>query len=271
MRLSPTRMGAGVAAVAIAMTAIPASASTSPCFDPSAVQSARIHDLRVMLMVNSLKCRARSPATLRSYGQLMEDRYDDFAQHADLVQASLADRYGPAEGRAVFDDYETRIGNYHSGVRPSRELCEDTAAWIDLAAKADHGELQTLSRLMTSRAIPVCRSAQVAGATQLEAQVAQVAELGTIYDTVPVPPPSRIVSRQTVRAPLQDARMEDGVPTYDSPGAGIDTAPVRIERVAPAPGTALAAADAPVAPGPVRAGNLRPRCSCRRAARFAGR
>ncbi|MGB7369778.1 hypothetical protein, partial [Erythrobacter sp.] len=145
----------------MATSAVSASASSYPCFDEDAVQSARIHDLRVMLMVNALKCRQLSPTTLRSYGQLVEDRYDEFAEHAQFVQTSMIDRHGPRVGRSAFDSYETRIGNYHSDVRASVELCNDTAAFIDLASRANHAELETLSKLMTNRSIEVCTARAV--------------------------------------------------------------------------------------------------------------
>lgn len=221
MRLLPTRLGAGIAAVAMATTAVSASANTYPCFDEDAVQSARIHDLRVMLMVNALKCRELAPSTLHSYGQLVEARYDEFAEHAEFVEASLVDRHGPRMGRAAFDDYETRIGNYHSGVRPSRELCANTAAFINLAGKADHADLETLSRLMTNRDIAVCAAPR-----------SDAFEMSATYDARPaqrLPKTSEVVPpRQghTAQAP----QMVDGIPTYDAPGSGVDTAPEPIEE-----------------------------------------
>jgi len=226
VRLLPTRLGAGIAAVAFATSGISASANSYPCFEEGTVQSARIHDLRIMLMVNALKCRETAPTTLRSYGQLIESRYDEFSEHAEFVEASMVDRHGPHAGRAAFDDYETRIGNYHSDVRPSIELCNDTAAFIDLASRADHAELETLSKLATNRDIPVCAAPREvtfddAAAYRAPAQQA----LPNIREVVP----PREASRSAVaRAP----QVVDGVPTYAAPGTGVDTQPEPLERAA---------------------------------------
>ncbi len=224
MRLLPTKMGAGIAAVAMATSAVSASANTYPCFEEEAVQSARIHDLRVMLMVNSLKCRELSPTTLRSYGQLVEARYDEFAEHAEFVHASLVDRHGPRVGRAAFDNYETRIGNYHSGVRPSTELCTDTAAFIDLASRADHGELEMLSKLMTNRDIEVCAAPRASAYDMTATYEARTeARLPNIRKVVP--------PREPARAPVVSAQqVVDGVPTYTAPGTGVDTQPEPLEQ-----------------------------------------
>ena len=156
MRLLPTNTLAGAVCAALVATAAPAHASAFPCFDDAAMQSARIHDLKVNLMVNALKCREVDPMTLRSYGQLLEKRSNEFAGHGLRVKKSLEQRFGARQGTAMFDDYETRIGNYHSGTRPSMEKCDDTAAFIRLANRANSAELETLSRLVTNRGIRAC-------------------------------------------------------------------------------------------------------------------
>ncbi len=215
MKPLPTRLGAGVAAVAMAMTAVPASANAFPCFDESTVQSARIHDLRVMLMVNALKCREIAPTTLRAYGSLLEDRYGEFAEHSALVQDDLIARFGPRTGQSAFDDYETRIGNYHSGVRASRDLCADTATHIALASRADHGELEMLSKLTTNRSIATCAVARTPEPDRMPRL--------TTRNVVPA-----TGSRRSAVV-IDEPEMVDGIPTYNTPGIGIDTAPEPME------------------------------------------
>ncbi|MEL7218075.1 MAG: hypothetical protein AAGK01_06550, partial [Pseudomonadota bacterium] len=165
MNLLPTRMGAAIAAVALVTSAVPAQASAFPCFDTNDMQSARIHDLRVMLMVNALKCRQLSPATLRQYGRFLEERSDEMSVHGDKIEQSLVARYGPEQGRVAFNDYETRIGNYHAGTQPTRELCDDVSTFMKLASRANHAELETLSKLATNRAISTCLVPQETGYT----------------------------------------------------------------------------------------------------------
>ncbi|MEM9502103.1 MAG: hypothetical protein AAF941_09680 [Pseudomonadota bacterium] len=249
MHFLPTKVGAGVVAAALVASAVPANASSLPCFDEAAMQSARIHDFRVMLMVSALKCRSVSPMTLRSYGTLLDSRSDELAFHGEKVESSLVARYGLSQGRTAFNDYETRIGNYHSGVRVTPELCDDVNAFIKLASRANHAELEMLSKLATNRKIDECYvSDRVAfdgaASTELVAPVAAPAPL-------PVAEPA--ISTEV-------PQMVDGIPTYMTPGSGPSTTPEPLPNVAvaelaapdpaPAPATPAALVESAQAPAP---------------------
>jgi hypothetical protein len=184
------------------------------------MQSARIHDLNVMLMVNSLKCRDLLPRTFSAYGRLQDNRWQEFGFHADEVRATLLDRYGPRGGEAAFDDYETRIGNYHSGAVASPGLCRDIEAFIRLAERANHGELEALSKLVTNRSIDRCRAPLLEPA--VEARRERAAEPAQIA----------VASAPQLReAPAEEPVMVDGIPTYNTPGTGPDTQPEPLEVV----------------------------------------
>lgn len=209
------RTGFGAAAVALVSLNPAAQAAEFPCFDEPALQSARIHDLRVMLMVNALKCRLLRPQTLRSYGDLMDQRGDELTDHSRQVRDAMVDRYGMAMGEIAYNRYETELANYHSIPDPSQRQCDDVAAYINLAARADHGELATLSRLATSRAIDVCLTPL--SRSDAMAQTKPLAQPAPAAMTRPVPP-----------AP--EPELVDGIPTYSVPGTGPDTAPEPIEK-----------------------------------------
>lgn len=272
MRLLPTkplgRLVCGALALpAMMLSSTAAHAASYPCFDDAAMQSARIHDLRMNLMVNSLKCRSIAPQTLSTYGRLLNSRADEFAAHGSAVKASFVQRYGARQGAATFDDYETRLSNFHSGTKATRGSCEDTAAAIRLASRANNDELATLSRLVTNRGIRACAVSPSAQSVGLQAPA-----------TYPIAAPAPV----TVRGPRMDAswppqdtaaprvetanvlpagapagvpidaprgsgmapRMVDGVETY-GPGQGPDTRPEPVEQLDPA--TSVAAAPTPAA------------------------
>ncbi len=223
MRLIPTNPLAGLVGASLIAAATfahpPAHASGFPCFDDAAMQSARIHDLKVSLMVNALKCREVNPMTLRGFGQLLDQRSGEFAGHEIAVKRSLEGRFGPSQAAAMFDDYETRIGNYHAGVSPSREVCEDTAAVIRLASRASSAELETLAQLVTNRGIRAC---------PVERPVELAATPAITVREAPRPAP-RPVPRPAMTQPSE---IVDGIPTYSTPGTGPTSAPVPLERVA---------------------------------------
>ncbi|MEQ5788618.1 hypothetical protein J3454_12005 [Erythrobacter sp. NFXS35] len=181
------------------------------------MQSARIHDLRVMLMVNALKCRTRHPQTLRSYGNLLDERGQEFADHNRQVLSAMIDRYGPLQGPGAYNRYETALANYHSMPEPSQRQCEDVAAYISLAARADHAELATLSKLATNRSIDACLT-PLNGADDDE-----LAKLD------PSPEPAMLTQAAAAEGAPE---MVDGIPTYHVPGTGPDTAPEPLEKVA---------------------------------------
>ena len=216
MDLLPRRAGLGAAAAALVSLSIPAEAAELPCFDQSAMQSARIHDLRIMLMVNALKCRTRSPQTLRSYGELLDQRGEELTDHSRQILSALIDKHGPTLGPVVYNRYETAIANYHSFTEPTQRQCDDIAAYINLAGRADHAELETLSRLATNRAIDVCIPPRGA-------------DNATSAEPAMTAPPATLTRASAAEPELE---VVDGIPTYNTPGTGPDTAPKPLETVA---------------------------------------
>ncbi len=210
----PTKLGSAVAAIALVVSASPAHASAFPCFDETDMQSARIHDLRVMLMVNSLKCRQMSPSTLDKYGQFLNQRSDELALHGDKIEQSMVARYGQGQGQQAFNHYETRIGNYHSGSRPTHELCQDVKAFMKLASRANHAELETLSKLATNRSIDTCSVPQQ---TALAAPV-----VAAVIEE------SAATEAKLVEAP----QVVDGIPTYSDAAVAPSSEPEPLETVA---------------------------------------
>jgi len=218
--LPSSRFTAGLAAAALAATAAPAHAYNFPCFEDDLVESARIHDLRVMLMVSALKCRFDNPRTLREYTGLLDQREDEFSHHGQRVREDFIDRLGTGRGNAEFQSYNTVLSNYHSQIQPTRELCADANAFMRLAKRADDTELATLSKLATNRTVRTCAvPMQRAGA-----RFVPPAEASDPFAGVPAP---RWEQPTRERAP----EMVDGVPTYTAPGSLPETQPEPLETV----------------------------------------
>jgi hypothetical protein len=217
MRLLNIRARLGASVALLAALTVPAQAADFPCFQDNAMQSARIHDLQVMLMVNALKCRVRHPETLRTYGVLLEQRGQEFGHHGRQIEASMVKEYGLSQGQVAFHRYETTIANFHSLINPSQRQCEEIATYINLAARADHPELESLSRLITGRAIDVCLTP--IGTSNVQA----------VFEPEPLAPPAVLTSAPAAEPAPQ---IVDGVPTYPVPGTGPDTAAEPLETVA---------------------------------------
>ncbi|MEL7197596.1 MAG: hypothetical protein AAGL10_04700 [Pseudomonadota bacterium] len=236
MPLLRNRTGIGLVAAALCGLASPANATDFPCFDETAMQSARIHDLRIMLMVNALKCRASSPATLREYGQLLDARGKELTRHGEQVMADMIARYGERQGQLAFDRYETQMSNYHSNVQPSREQCEDVQSFIKLAGRANYDEMEILSKLVTNRAMNACivPESNVAFAAPVSAPEPEPAMAApeivdgiptyTAADGVPAsaPEPLETVAVETAAAPAsQEDRLDQAITALDAAAAAL--------------------------------------------------
>ena len=224
MAFPSSRLAAGLSAAALAATAAPAHAYDFPCFDDDMVESARIHDLRVMLMVSALKCRFDSPSTLHEYTDLLDRREGEFSFHGKRVRADFAERLGPRRGESEFQSYNTRLSNYHSKVQPTRELCADSTAFMRLAKRADDAELATLSKLVTNRAVRSC------ALSTGRAQTRFVPPMRERDPFAGLPAPSW---ERAAPAPAREERPQivDGVPTYTAPGSMPQTRPEPLETV----------------------------------------
>ncbi len=134
-----------------------ASANTFfPCYTESEIGSAQIHEMRIALMVDALKCRDVVPASARSFEQLMVQRDGDFQQHAGKLEAQLVERYGARQGRIAFADYETMLGNFHAKGRYTVQTCRNLDAFMRLAERAANTDLRALSEVMPRSAIRAC-------------------------------------------------------------------------------------------------------------------
>ena len=242
------------AAVAVSASSVPASASPFPCFYEEEMQSARIHDLSVMLMVGALNCRDLDPYALRAYGDFAETR-DDVSVHGDNLRNRMIAQYGERDGRASFRAYETRLSNYHSSIRQTPRSCDRLVTFARMAETADHEELATLSKLATNRSLDTCRGSfggaaeyarsadgqdddwADAGDTgvrvhrdQVPPQLAEMERKATelssetypMLDELPVEQPARVASAgsngtadETARADADAARLDAAIAALD--------------------------------------------------------
>lgn len=247
MREFPPKVSAMALALALIVTTAPAQAYSPACFDQADLESARIHDLRIMLMVNSLKCRVAAPSTLGEYRAFEDRRSQDLAVHDDRLEQAMIDRFGPHDGRVAFDRYQSSLSNYHSGFAVTPESCADTAAFIKLASRANHAELETLSKLVTNRTIDTCL-APAASERDEPGELAPRPRNPVVFAAGP-----------RADAPANAPEIVDGVPTYRAPGLApvvIRAPELTVIELPPASPPVAAAAPAPVIPGNAREDKL---------------
>lgn len=165
MKNARTTTRALASAALLAFSAQTVAAEPFPCFHPEEQQSARIHDLQIMLMVGALQCRDRSPRNVARYGDMLSSRDGGMTAHADRLLGRLIEEYGYREGRRIFDAYETSLSNYYADQQLSSALCADFGTYVRMAEDATDAELETLSKLASRRHIATC--AQPLGAARV--------------------------------------------------------------------------------------------------------
>lgn len=127
-----------------------------PCYTEGEIGSAQVHEMRIALMVDALKCRNVMPAAMISYRRLMELRDSDFSHHAGRVEQQLVAQHGPRAGRVAFADYETMLGNYHSLGRYTAQTCRNLDGFLRLVERAANTDLQSLSEVLPRSAVRAC-------------------------------------------------------------------------------------------------------------------
>jgi hypothetical protein len=143
----------------VGMTAAASANAYFPCYTENEIGSAQVHEMRIALMVDALKCRNVLPATMLSYSRLMERRDGDFSHHAGQVERQLVMQHGPRAGRVAFADYETMLGNYHSKGRYSVDTCRNLDGFLRLVERAANTDLQALSEVLPRSAVRACPAA----------------------------------------------------------------------------------------------------------------
>lgn len=200
-----TRVLAALASLG-ACVGMPAGASANsffPCYTEDEIGSAQVHEMRIALMVDALKCRAVVPATMVSYGRLMDARDGDFRLHASNVERQLVAQHGPRAGRVAFADYETMLGNYHSKGRYTVETCRNLDGFLRLVERAANTDLRALSEVLPRSAVRACPMTHAVVTEEVAMAEAPVRiHRGSDMVTAPAPAEPAVATAQEVEEDL---------------------------------------------------------------------
>lgn len=119
----------------------------SGCWKADEQRAAEVHNFQTMLMVGALKCRDRVPAALDGYNSFMSSKRDLIVANQYVLMGHFIREYGDSNGHGAFRDYETHVGNKHSGA-DNLARCEAIGAMSRMAAGASEADLRELARLV---------------------------------------------------------------------------------------------------------------------------
>lgn len=232
----------------VGMTAAASANAYFPCYTESEIGSAQVHEMRIALMVDALKCRNVVPAAMASYDRLMELRGGDFRRYSGQVESQLVAQRGPRAGRVAFADYETMLGNYHSKGRYTVQTCRNLAGFMRLVERAANTDLQALSEVLPRTAVRACPAATYDVAEESVAEVRPVRvhygeqavvaqahaepavateqeveeDLTPLAERVaPITPLAKIDPSSTAPAPARPDRLGEAIKALDSAAAAL--------------------------------------------------
>lgn len=136
------------AVLPLCLLSVSANAALSPdCWKADEQRAAEVHNFQTMLMVGALKCRDRVPASLDGYNAFMGAKRDLIVANQYVLMSHFIREYGDSSGIGAFRDYETRVGNKHSG-SDNLARCEAIGAMGRMAAGASEADLRELARVV---------------------------------------------------------------------------------------------------------------------------
>jgi hypothetical protein len=236
--------------LSVSAHAIPSPGSN--CWKADEQRAAEVHNFQTMLMVGALKCRNSVPAALDGYNSFMSSKRDLIVANQYVLMGHFIREYGDSNGLGAFRDYETRVGNQHSGA-DNLARCEAIGAMSRMAAGASETDLRELAHLVGEDSLrstcPNVAQAEEGLAPTVVATLSSDAKPTLVAGAEPpvVWTTSGLADHDAAPEPVEAVEpvLDDPVPVEVTSTSGTQPKVVTVEAVsAPAPAPAPSAAQA---------------------------
>lgn len=236
--MSKLRMAAGAACCLVALVSGQAAASgDAQCWQSYEVEAARVHDLHVMLMLGSLKCRAANSEIPGKYEAFFEKQHGSLNSYNNILKARFMRVNGIADGQRVYEEFTTRLGNSYSNSAQMSSLCQMTDTLLTLATNAGDKELPLLARNFSETPVGVgdiCEApatVAVANAVAPQAAVAAPAPAADVTAADPPTPQSAAAALEAAALALQTAAASLKTAPAPQPAEKTEVAPATAQPV----------------------------------------
>ena len=206
--MSRIPMTAVAACCLVALFSRPAvAAGDAQCWHPYEVEAAKVRDLHIMLMLGALKCKSTSPATYEKYSSFLDKKGSLLTSYNNVLKTRFMRANGISEGERTYQEFNTRLGNSHSGITPTRSYCQTTDTLLMLAIDAPDQHLPQLAQSFSESPLgidTVCEAAAtpvVAGTSSPEPAPVGLAKTDSPTD----PQQSAAAALEAAAAALQTA------------------------------------------------------------------
>lgn len=211
---------ARAALLPLCLLSVSAHAIPSPdsgCWKADEQRAAEVHNFQTMLMVGALKCRNSVPAALDGYNSFMSSKRDLIVANQYVLMGHFIREYGDSNGLGAFRQYETRVGNMHSGA-DNLARCEAIGAMSRMAAGASETDLRELARLVGEDSLtapcPNTAFADEGLAPAVEATLKSEEQFPPVTGAAPalVPAATDLAAKDAAPEPVVDAPVPLDVP-----------------------------------------------------------
>lgn len=208
--MSRLRMAAGAACCFVALFSGQAAASDhAQCWRSYEMEAAKVRDLHIMLMVGALKCKSTNSEIADKYTAFLENKNGQLANYNTILKARFMRVNGITDGHRAFEQFNTRLGNSHSGSFQTASYCQMTDTLLTLAIDARNQELPLLARNFSEDRL---------GVEECEA--------------APAPVVADAVAPAEAAAPVTVAKTEEAAPSPPSAAAALEAAAVALQTAA---------------------------------------
>ena len=132
-----------------------AASGPNQCWQPYEIEAAKVRDLHVMLMLGTLRCKAVNKEIEAKYSAFVDKKIGLLSSYNNVLKTRFMRVNGIAEGQRVYEQFNTKLGNGHSGMAQAGSYCQTIETLLTLATEAQDKELPQLATTFSESAMDI--------------------------------------------------------------------------------------------------------------------
>ena len=132
-----------------------AASGPNQCWQPYEIEAAKVRDLHVMLMLGTLRCKAVNKEIEAKYSAFVDKKIGLLSSYNYVLKTRFMRVNGIAEGQRVYEQFNTKLGNGHSGMAQAGSYCQTIETLLTLATEAQDKELPQLATTFSESAMGI--------------------------------------------------------------------------------------------------------------------
>lgn len=144
--MSNLRVAARAACCIVALLSGQAMATDAQCWQPHEVEAAKVRDLHIMLMLGALKCKSFNSSIGDKYTAFTDKKIGLLSGYNNVLKTRFMRASGISEGQRAYEEFNTKLGNTHSGNPQTASYCQMVDSLLTLATGAGDAELPMLAQ-----------------------------------------------------------------------------------------------------------------------------